>query len=118
MLGLALIAGCSRDSGGSLADVCALAGLPASSPAQVEVLHSRTKDVLQAHKGKAFANTARNERIYKAAIYLELAESRAVFENQASGSLKSLLPLLHSGEPQIAPPLSEARADLRTACED
>jgi hypothetical protein len=111
-----LAAGCSHGGAGSLADLCALADLPSSTPAEMAVLDEQSTDRLTGHKGRAFANTSRNKRIFKAAVYLQVAASQAAVEAQASGSLKSLFPLLHSGEPAIIPTVSEAQSDLRSPC--
>jgi hypothetical protein len=108
---------CARGHVDSLQDLCQLADLPSSTPAQVHVVKQRSSDLLQGHTGKASANTSRNKHIFTSAVYLQMAAEQADFDAQASGSLKSLLPLLRSGQPQIVPTLSQAQSDLRKACE-
>jgi hypothetical protein len=116
VLVLVMTAACHHGPVRSLRDLCTLADLPATTPAEITALKQQSSDRLESHRGTAFPNTGRNKRIFKAVVLLQAAASEAEFDNKASGSLKSLLPLLHSGQPTIIPTVSDAQSDLRSAC--
>ena len=97
-------------------DYCALADLPTSTVADVEALQRQSRAAQEAHRGKVVGDATSNARIVTAALKLDLAIAPALLELRASGSQSDLVSAFRSAAPDLMPSLTQAQADLRSAC--
>ena len=113
-----LSAGCTGSAG--VDDLCAVAVLPARTPAEVALIKARVDEVFE--RQRPFANTERNKEVFRAAVSVRESAQNAEFVASASGSLGSLasefMTGLDAGNGYTLNDLPKAQAELRSACAD
>ncbi|MCA1713077.1 MAG: hypothetical protein LC789_16125 [Actinobacteria bacterium] len=114
---MVLLSGCTGGNAG-VEELCAVADLPATSPAELQVLQNRIGAVFA--NGKRFLGTDRNKRVFKAAISVKFSAEHAQFQAELAASGGAGLAPLFNDTPKPAgynlTDLPKAQADLRAAC--